>query len=68
MWFYVVLFYFAYDDIFRMIMNPLLFYPILLIGSLMGMLYSMGLGPVMVPVIQQTVNMWLRQFKVPFQI
>ena len=68
MWFYVILFYFAYDDILRMVMNPILFYPLLLIFSIVGMLYSMGLGPVMVPMIQSTVNMWLRQLKVPFQI
>lgn len=68
MWFYVILFYFAYDDIFRMIMNPLLFYPLLLVFSLVGTLYSMGLGPVMLPLVQQTVNMWFRQFKIPIQI
>jgi len=64
-WFYVILVYFAYDDIFRMMRNPLLLYPIVLVMSILGMLYSIGLGPVMIPIVQSTINMWLRQFKVP---
>ena len=49
-WLYVVLVYFSYDDIFRMLANPLLFYPLMFIFSIVAMLYSMGLGPIMIPV------------------
>lgn len=52
LWLYVVLVYFAYDDIFRMLANPLLFYPLALTISIIGLLYSMGLGPIMVPAIK----------------
>jgi len=60
LWLYVVLVYFAYDDIFRMLANPIFFYPIVLICSLLGMMYSMGLGPVMVPVVKTSINLGLR--------
>ena len=36
-WFMVLFVYFAYDDVFRMLMNPLLFYPIMLLVSVGGM-------------------------------
>ena len=60
MWIYVLLAYFAYDDIFRMIMNPILFYPIMFVTSIVAMMYSMGLGPVLIPAVKQTVNVGLR--------
>jgi len=60
MWIYVMLAYFAYDDIFRMIMNPILFYPIMFVTSIVAMMYSMGLGPVLIPAVKQTVNVGLR--------
>ena len=56
MWLYVILVYFAYDDIFRMLANPIFFYPIMFIISLVGMMYSMGLAPVIVPVGKGLVN------------
>merc|ERR1712003_366 len=59
-WFYVAFIYFAYDDIFRMLGNPLLFYPLVLICSILGMLYSMGLGPIMIPAIKSSVNLGFR--------
>jgi hypothetical protein len=49
MWLYVVLVYFAYDDIFRMLANPILFYPLMFVSSMVAMMYSMGLGPIMIP-------------------
>jgi len=68
LWLYCLLVYFAYDDIFRMLMNPLLFYPTMLAVSIAGLLYSMGLGPMMVPAVKQSVNMGLRGAGVPFQV
>ena len=66
MWLYVVLAYFAYDDIFRMMFNPFIFTPFVLILSIVGMLYSMGMGPVMVPVMRQQTNMVLRRVGMPY--
>lgn len=60
LWLYVILVYFAYDDIFRMMANPILFYPLMFAVSILAMLYSMGLGPIMVPVARTSINMGLR--------
>ena len=49
MWLIALLIYFGYDDVLRMLMNPILFYPVMLIVTLVALLYSMGLGPVMMP-------------------
>jgi hypothetical protein len=46
---YGLLAYFAYDDIFRMLLNPILFYPVMFIVSIIALLYSIGLGPIMLP-------------------
>jgi hypothetical protein len=66
LWLYVVLVYFAYDDIFRMLANPILFYPLVLVSSIVGMLYSMGLGPIMVPAIKSSVNHGFRMAGIPY--
>lgn len=65
-WLYGLLLFFAYDDIFRMCMNPLLFYPIMLVLSCTGLMYSMGLGPMMIPVVRQSANVGLRAAGIPF--
>jgi hypothetical protein len=56
MWLYVVLVYFAYDDVFRMLANPILFYPLMFVTSMVAMMYSMGLGPIMIPVARTSIN------------
>jgi hypothetical protein len=68
MWLYVVLVYFAYDDIFRMLANPILFYPLMFVTSMVAMMYSMGLGPIMIPVARTTINTGFRTAGVPYQI
>lgn len=68
LWGYVLFVYFAYDDILKWCATPLLFYPLVLIFSVLATLYSMGLGPVMIPTIRTTVNMGFRQVGVPFAI
>ena len=49
LWMYGLLAYFAYDDIFRMLLNPILFYPIMFVVSIIALLYSIGLGPIILP-------------------
>jgi len=68
MWLYIILVYFAYDDIFRWLATPMFFYPIVFISSILGMLYSIGLGPIIIPVARSSINVGLRQAGVPFQV
>jgi hypothetical protein len=49
---YILLAYFAYDDILRMMWNPFIFTPLVFIISAVGILYTMGMGPIMVPMIK----------------
>lgn len=60
MFMYILLAYFAYDDIFRMMWNPFIFTPLVFIISAVGILYTMGLGPMMVPLIKNEANKLLR--------
>jgi len=68
LWLYATLVYFAYDDIFRMLANPILFYPLMFVFSICAMLYSMGLGPVMLPVARTSINTGFRSCGIPFSI
>lgn len=65
---YVMFVYFAYDDILRWCASPILFYPLVLVFSVVASLYSMGLGPIMIPTMKSSVNLGLRQAGVPYQI
>jgi hypothetical protein len=60
MWFWGLFVFFAYDDILRMLMSPMLFYPTMLVVSVSALLYSMGLGPLFIPVVRSQVNMYAR--------
>jgi hypothetical protein len=39
-----------------MAMNPILFYPIMFVLSIVALLYSIGMGPIMGPVARTTAN------------
>ena len=60
MFMYVLLAYFAYDDILRMMWNPFIFTPLVFFISAVGILYTMGMGPIMVPMIKHEANKLLR--------
>lgn len=60
-WFLALFAWFAMDDIWRMAMSPFLFYPIMLAASAVALLYSMGLGPLVIPQIQAQANVYLRK-------
>jgi hypothetical protein len=49
-WLWVLLAFFAFDNIMSWLSSPLFFYPLVFIGGCIMMLYSMGLGSVMGPV------------------
>jgi hypothetical protein len=57
---YVLLAFFASDNILNWLSSPFLFYPIVFIASILGLLYSMGLGGVMLPMARHSVNIALR--------
>lgn len=68
MFIYVLLAYFAYDDILRMMWNPFIFTPLVFVISAVGLMYTMGMGPIMVPLIKGEANKLLRMGGVPFQV
>lgn len=59
-WFWGVFAFFAYDDVFRMLLSPFLFYPTMLVVSVAALLYSMGLGPLFIPMAKSQVNKYAR--------
>ena len=64
-WLWIALAYFAYDDIFRFMMTPILFYPLMFVFSILALLYSFGLGPIIIPIIRTNVNFAMRLAGVP---
>ena len=59
-WIYLLLAFFAADNVMGWISSPLIFYPLMLIFGSIAMLYSMGLGSLMGPLARQVVNGGLR--------
>jgi hypothetical protein len=57
---------FGFDNVMSWIQHPIIFYPIMMVGSVIALLYSMGLGGVMIPVARQTINLTLRNINVGF--
>jgi hypothetical protein len=58
--------FFAADNVMGWLSSPIIFYPLMLVLGGVSILYSMGLGPVMVPLARQSVNMGLRRFNINF--
>ncbi len=67
-WMYLVLAFFAADNILSWMTSPFIFYPLMMIGSIMAVLYSMGLGGIMWPVFRQTTNLVLGRAGVDFRL
>lgn len=63
-WIYLLLAFFAADNVIGWLSSPLIFYPIVLILGGVSLLYSMGLGPVIGPLFRQTVNVALGRFNI----
>lgn len=51
-----------------MIVNPILFYPIMLVVSVFAVAYSMGMGPIMIPMAKMQANTAFRMAGIPYQI
>lgn len=65
-----MLLFFGYDDIFRIISSPLMFYPLLLIFALVALAFSLGGGAAitqgLLPMVRMSLNMGLRKVGIPF--
>eukprot|EP00347_Sterkiella_histriomuscorum_P023862 403333128 len=61
-WIYLLLAFFAADNVIGWLSSPLIFYPIVMILGGVSLLYSMGLGPVIGPLARQTVNVVMGRF------
>lgn len=48
-WIYLMLAFFAADNVMSWLASPIIFYPLMLILGGVSILYSMGLGPIMLP-------------------
>jgi hypothetical protein len=67
-WIYLLIAFFAADNVLSWLSSPFFFYPIMMIASVVAMMYSMGLGGIMFPLFRQSVNMVLRRANVDFVI
>jgi hypothetical protein len=59
-WLYIALAWFAFDDIVGWFLSPILFYPIMLIGGAICVIFSTGTAPFVMPVVKEFVNKGLR--------
>jgi hypothetical protein len=67
-WIYALLAFFAADNIFSWLSHPLLFYPIIMFGGIISILFSMGLGPVLKPIFRQVTNLLLSRVGVAMRL
>jgi hypothetical protein len=67
-WIYLLLAFFAADNVLSWIASPFIFYPLMMVVSVVAMLYSMGFGGIMLPLFRQSVNFTLRRFNIDFII
>jgi membrane-bound ClpP family serine protease len=57
---YLLLAFFAADNVLSWLTSPLIFYPLLLVVSIVALAFSMGLDGLMLPFVKTTVNTILR--------
>mmetsp|Transcript_14233 Transcript_14233/g.12553 ORF Transcript_14233/g.12553 Transcript_14233/m.12553 type:complete len:123 (+) Transcript_14233:126-494(+) len=62
-YFWALFLFFAYDDIFRWLASPVLFYPLCFIATLAGLMQSLGLLMPAVSAIKVTVRLAYSQLK-----
>ena len=67
-WIYGLLAFFAFDNVLAWLASPIFFYPVIMIGGVISILFSMGLGPVIKPVFRQTTNLVLGRVGVDFRL
>ena len=65
-WIYLVLVFFAADNVLSWLTSPFIFYPLIIVLGFVSILYSMGLGGVMLVVIRQSANLILRRVGIDF--
>lgn len=67
-WAIVMFIFFAYDDILAYVGHPIIFYPLIVVLGVFGILQSVGMGSPALLVIRHSINMSLRNFGVGLQI
>lgn len=65
-WIYLLLAFFAADNVMGWISSPFIFYPLMFLVGAVAMLYSMGLGPLIGPLARGTINTGFRSAGVNF--
>jgi hypothetical protein len=60
--------FFASDNVLSWMSHPFLFYPIMMIAGGVAVIYSMGMGGVVFPLVRQSINLGFRQAGLNFQI
>lgn len=59
----MVLAFFAADNVMSWLASPILFYPILMIMGAFAVVHSMGLSPIVMPLLKQTMVQIARSIK-----
>lgn len=67
-WIYLVLAFFAADNVLSWLASPFIFYPLIMVLGVISIMYSMGLGGVMFMVARQTTNLILRRVGVDLSL
>lgn len=71
-WMYVLLAWFASDNVLGWLSSPILFYPLVVIGSLLFAAFQMGMMPVLLgaglPILKAQVNGFLAKTSIPFRM
>lgn len=67
-WIYALMAFFAFDNVLSWLSSPIFFYPVIMIGGVIAILFSMGLGPLIKPVVRQTANLVFSRAGVDFRL
>ena len=67
-WIYALMAFFAADNVLSWLSSPIFFYPFIMIGGIISILFSMGLGPLIKPIFRQTTNLILSRVGVDFRL
>jgi hypothetical protein len=67
-WIYALMAFFAADNVLSWLSSPIFFYPFIMIGGIISILFSMGLGPLIKPIFRQTANLILSRVGVDLRL
>lgn len=67
-WLWVLLFFFAFDNIISWMGSPFIFYPLSIIFCIVVTMFSLGIGGAFVPILKMSINEALRRAGIGFRI